>query len=261
MSDQQLIDLFDSVSLELDREAELVVAPTSPSALRSAASSRRRRRRLVGFVVFLVMILSVALVVTQGAARRQSPTWAASSSPTPVESAPARSPSATTSAGESSIVRTVVSPGDVMTMLGIGELSLGMPRTALVSRGVMAPVGGCDVISPSPTLSNQGILISSGSDTVDFIVLITAQHTTQSRAKVGMTMGGVKQIYGNAVSASTVTLEIGDPQGNTRQAYVLTSGNTLVFMSDSRGAIAPNDVVTSIYLLRGKTLSIPVEIC
>lgn len=257
MSDQQLIDLLDSVSLELDREAELVVAPTSPSALRSAASTRRRRRLLFGLVVLLVLILSVVLVITQGAAHQSSPTWAATSSPPPVETAPTRSPSA----AESSTVRPVVSTGDVLTMLGMGDLTLGMPRTALVARGVMAPVGGCDVTNPAPSLASEGILISSGTETVDFIVVHTPQHSTQSGVRVGMTMGQVKQIYGDKVTVRTVTLEIGDPQGNTRQAYVIASGNTVIFMSESRGPIAASDVVTSITLLRGSSLSVPVEIC
>lgn len=158
-------------------------------------------------------------------------------------------------------VRPVVVTGDVLTMLGIGELTISMPRSELASRGIVAPVGSCGVANPVPTLSLEGISISSVSDTVDFIYVHTAQHKTQSGAAVGMTMGEVKRIYGDKVSATTVTLQIGDPQGNTRQAYVISSGNTLVFLSDSRAPISASDVVTQIYLLRGASTSVPVEIC
>jgi hypothetical protein len=125
---------------------------------------------------------------------------------------------------------------------------------------IVAPQGSCEA-NPAPTLASEGIAISSVNETVDFIVVDSWQHSTQSGARVGMTMGQVKQIYGDKVSAKTVTLQIGDPQGNTRQAYVISSGNTLVFLSDSRQPIAADDVVKGIYLLRGSTVSLPVEIC
>lgn len=161
----------------------------------------------------------------------------------------------------SGTVQPIVASGDVITMQGIGELTIGMGRSALVNRSVLAPVGGCTVDDPIPTLTAEGIAISSVADTVDFIDIHSSRHATQSGISVGMTMGKVKLVYGDKVAVKTVTLEIADPQGNTRQAYVTSSGNTLVFMSDSRGAIQPSDVVTSIYLLKGNQLSIPVEIC
>lgn len=143
----------------------------------------------------------------------------------------------------------------------IGELTIGMTRADLVARGIVAPVGSCGEANPVPTLASEGIAISSVNETVDFIVVHSSQHSTQSGARIGMTMGQVKQLYGDKVSVKTVTLEIGDPQGNTRQAYVISSGNTLVFMPDSRSGIQASDVVTSITLLRGDQLSVPVEIC
>jgi hypothetical protein len=161
----------------------------------------------------------------------------------------------------SGTVQPVVAPGDVITMLGIGELTIGTPRSVLVNRSVLAPVGGCTVDNSMPTLTSEGIAISSQSETVDFISVYSSLHSTQSGVALGMTMGKVKQVYGDKVAVKTVTLEIGDPQGNTRQAYVISSGNNLVFMSDSRGAIQASDVVTQIYLLKGDSLSVPVEIC
>lgn len=266
MSDQ-LLDILDSVARELDRESELIFPAVSTQEVRRMAATRRRKRALAVAVLLVVVALTVAGIgYLKAVTHNASPDWAGPSSippttspsatstasiPTPVASAVATTPA----------VKPVVASGDVITMLGIGQLTLGMPRSALVDRGVMAPIGGCDVDDPIPTLTAEGIAISSGTDTVDFIYVYTAQHKTQSGAAAGMTMGEVKRIYGDKVSATTVTLQIGDPQGNTRQAYVISSGNTLVFLSDSRAPISASDVVTQIYLLRGASTSVPVEIC
>lgn len=72
-----------------------------------------------------------------------------------------------------------------MTVLGIGELTICLSRSTLVGRGVMAQVGGSDAANPAPTLTSEGISISSVSDTVDFTVMHSPQHSTQSGVKVG----------------------------------------------------------------------------
>lgn len=69
-----------------------------------------------------------------------------------------------------------------------------MDIRALVNRGGLAPVGGCTVDNPIPTLAGEGIAISSGADTVDFIDIHSSRHATQSGIAVGMTMGKAKQL-------------------------------------------------------------------
>ncbi len=271
-------DLLDAYARDLDREAGLIVPPTSPSEVRRAGTSRQRRSLFAVIAVLVVVALTLGgVVIANLTSRNAAPNWATTprTSQTPVATSSAEPTASASRSGSSrattsstslptnppSMVQPLVVAGDYLTMLGIGQLKIGMARSDLVDRGVMSAQGGCDATTPTPTLTEQGVMISSTSDTVDFILLTTSQHATQSGVKRGMTMGEVKQVYGDKITAKTVTLQIGDPTGNTREAYVISSGNSLVIMSDSRGPIQADDVVTSIYLLKGSSLSVPVEIC
>ncbi len=161
----------------------------------------------------------------------------------------------------SGIVQPVVVSGDVITMLGIGGLTIGMPKAELVTRSVVAPVTACDILDAAPTLYAEGISISTVSDTIDFIVVHSPQHPTQSGVAVGMTMGKVKQVYGDKVAVKTVTLEIDDPAGQHASGVRDLQRQQPGLHVGLQGAIQASDVVTQIYLLKGGNLSIPVEIC
>lgn len=75
---------LDQYARELDHEADLVAAPTSPETVRRVAAGRTRRRTVIVVVLLLAAALAVSGAVIQSLQPRSaSPQWGSSASPTP----------------------------------------------------------------------------------------------------------------------------------------------------------------------------------
>ena len=90
-------ELLDSYARELDREADLLVPPTSAAHVRRIGRSRRTRRVVIPVVILVVVLLGVGTTLVVAAAMKGDvPPWA--TAPSPTQGSPAPTQTATTSA-------------------------------------------------------------------------------------------------------------------------------------------------------------------
>ena len=240
-----------------------------------------RRRRTRRRTIIVSTVTALALIAGGGvAANRLSTTphiadpagvpatAPATTSPATTPSAPTANPSSPTASG----TRTQVSPSaastsaasprsanspsatvtlaasDVLTTEGIGGFRLHASVSGLAPGGyaTYSSDNSCPGWRPTQKLENQGVGWV-GEKTIDMILLNNPQHPTASGARVGMTFGQVKQLYGNRAR-----LELKDGVGGKHQVLtVVADGREIAFMPKTdtpKTSIADTDKVDMIVL-------------
>lgn len=141
----------------------------------------------------------------------------------------------------------LVAPDDSLTISGIGGLTLGMSRDALLSsRAMVATEDLCEgSLVTGEALKGQGITLVEGVG-LGQIWLTTSTHSTKSGARVGMTMAQIRTIYGADVTRKTLTYGASAPRKVDVYVYI-AQGNMIIFRADSERA-NDSDVVSSIVL-------------
>lgn len=149
----------------------------------------------------------------------------------------------------------LIKAGDRLTMSGLGEVTIGTPLATVLARGVVTK-SECPTWRMNDQLRAEGVWVTVSENGVWRIQLTRPTYGTQSGAKDGMTVAGVKKIYGVGLKAETVNY-----LGRSREALTIRSGPTMIVFLTDAWALADTDAVTAIGLKSNDDYSVMVDGC
>lgn len=201
------------------------------------------RTTIAGAVVCIALLTACSSTGTAGSPPSATPTQPGPA--TPATTASTRVPPSRASSSATQIV----SASDPLTIVGIGGLTIGMSRDALIASKAMLPTpeSPCEGrLNTSDALQSQGITLSDYPTGLGEVWLTTAAHSTKSGARVGMTMKQIRAVYRADVTKKTLTYGATMPRKVDVYVFV-AQGNIIIFKADTERA-TDSDVVTSIVL-------------